>query len=302
MTIGISGSGKSTWAQKFALIQKNDHQENWVIIERDLIRQSICVEKNIPFSWKHWNWKWEKEVSKIALQEIINAIEEPSVHGFIISDTNLNIKRRQYLIDKIKQYGVDSIELKVFDISFENACVNDQHRCLSVGYSTIARQFEQFNQEFYGHDRYVPDPSLPRCFIFDIDGTLAHHYDQRSPYEYDQCDQDHPDEACTFIFKMMQAYQMYEKLDLIIVSGREDFVFQKTEQWLTEHECYYTHMYLRKTGDFRSDTIIKREIFDQYIRHQYYVMGVFDDRPTVCRMWRNLGLKVFQVANPYIEF
>jgi hypothetical protein len=29
---------------------------------------------------------------------------------------------------------------------------------------------------------------------------------------------------------------------------------------------------------------------------------VIDDRPKVCRMWRSLGLSVFQVGNPDYEF
>ena len=42
--------------------------------------------------------------------------------------------------------------------------------------------------------------------------------------------------------------------------------------------------------------MVKREIFDREIRDRYRVVGVFDDRKQVVRMWRALGLTVFQVA------
>lgn len=53
---------------------------------------------------------------------------------------------------------------------------------------------------------------------------------------------------------------------------------------------------MRPAGDSRKDAIVKREIFDQEIRDRWRVIGVFDDRQQVVRMWRALGLTVFQVA------
>jgi hypothetical protein len=53
---------------------------------------------------------------------------------------------------------------------------------------------------------------------------------------------------------------------------------------------------MREYGDQRKDSIVKAEIFDQEIRGRYHVVAVFDDRDQVVRMWRSLGLTVFQVA------
>ncbi len=51
---------------------------------------------------------------------------------------------------------------------------------------------------------------------------------------------------------------------------------------------------MRKTGDKRDDTIVKKELFDSF-KNDYYVEYVIDDRPKVVRMWRSLGLFTFQV-------
>lgn len=58
----------------------------------------------------------------------------------------------------------------------------------------------------------------------------------------------------------------------------------------------YDWLYMRPEGDVRKDTEIKREIFDNYIRDKYRVLFVLDDRNSVVKMWRDLGLKCLQVA------
>ena len=45
---------------------------------------------------------------------------------------------------------------------------------------------------------------------------------------------------------------------------------------------------MRKSGDNRKDTIIKKEIFNSEIRDKYYIDFVIDDRPCVIRMWKKL--------------
>jgi predicted kinase len=53
---------------------------------------------------------------------------------------------------------------------------------------------------------------------------------------------------------------------------------------------------MRKRGDMRKDTIVKKEIWDAHLAGRYNVLCAIDDRPSVCRMWRyELGLLVMQV-------
>ena len=46
---------------------------------------------------------------------------------------------------------------------------------------------------------------------------------------------------------------------------------------------------MRKEGDYRSDTIVKEEMYNQMLVDGYKPTMVFDDRPSVLRMWRELG-------------
>ena len=58
-----------------------------------------------------------------------------------------------------------------------------------------------------------------------------------------------------------------------------------------------THaFYLRKDKDYRKDTIVKAEMYDQMVADGYKPEMVFDDRPSVIRMWRELGLKTIDVG------
>lgn len=60
--------------------------------------------------------------------------------------------------------------------------------------------------------------------------------------------------------------------------------------------------YLRAEKDFRADTVVKREMYEQMLEDGYKPELVFDDRPSVLRMWREIdGLKVVDVGHG-VEF
>ena len=59
---------------------------------------------------------------------------------------------------------------------------------------------------------------------------------------------------------------------------------------------------MRSPNDTRKDFIIKKEIFFNYINDNYNVIATFDDRPQVCRMWHDIGLKVWATGNQLIDF
>ena len=52
---------------------------------------------------------------------------------------------------------------------------------------------------------------------------------------------------------------------------------------------------MRSTEDNRKDAVVKREIYDNWIKDKYNVLAVFDDRNQCVDMWRGLGLTCLQV-------
>ena len=138
-----------------------------------------------------------------------------------------------------------------------------------------------------------PPVNAPSVIVVDIDGTLAL-LNGRNPYDASTCINDLPNEP---VVNIVRSYQT-----VIYVSGREDKHFSQTALWLSKHDLPAGKLFMRKTGDMRKDYIVKRQIFDEHIKDNYKVLFVIDDRPQVIRMWRELGLFVFDVNQSGVEF
>lgn len=86
----------------------------------------------------------------------------------------------------------------------------------------------------------------------------------------------------------------------LVVTGRSDEIRKLTEDWLLNNGVFFDRLYMRKEGDYREDSIVKSEILDQikkdYNMDLHSIGGVFEDRDQVVKMYRDRGLRVFQVA------
>lgn len=132
------------------------------------------------------------------------------------------------------------------------------------------------------------------CVIFDLDGTFAFLGD-RSPYDASRAEGDEVNEAVLFVYEAIRGGK--PETAIIIVSGREDRWRAQTERWLARNGVTYDALYMRRAGDRRKDTVVKREIYERHIIGKYTVRVVFDDRDQVVRLWRDdLNLPCFQVA------
>ncbi len=299
VTRGISASGKSTWAYEFMIDQAKNNQ-SWYYLERDIIRTEMLLKKTdylvTELKWDLWNWKWEYEVTDIFNEKLNFVANSNNYDGLIIADTNLNVERFETLLKTLKSLNFD-VEVKEFSISFDEACKRDAQRKNGVGHSVIARQYEQW-LSFQEYRRYVPNTNLLPAILVDIDGTISHRVTNRSPFDWDRVDEDAVD---TSLETMLKCF-INANIPLIILSGRDEICRDKTSDWLSEYEIWYDLLLMRPQGDTRSDTIVKEELFWNNVADNYNVIGVFDDRPKIANMWRKIGVKVFQVGNPYINF
>lgn len=297
ITVGISASGKSTWTKDF-IRQRNLGGESWIEINRDSIRASIVAEKRgIPLEeaeenlWSYWSFtkKAEEEVTETQNNSI--KVARDVMLNVIISDTNLDSGQRMNLQTMLEDLGYE-VELKKFDITLEEAWKRDARRKNGVGHLIIYRQWRKL------HPALVPENRvLPKAVIFDVDGTLAC-MTGRTAYEWDKVGQDTVDP----IVKSLCNTLYDEGYVVIIMSGRDSVCRKHTEDWLKTHGINYSVLYMRAQDDMRKDTIVKEELYMSYVYGKYNVVRVVDDRPSVCRKWRDLGLNVIQVADPLIEF
>lgn len=131
------------------------------------------------------------------------------------------------------------------------------------------------------------------CIICDMDGTLAH-MNGRSPFDDKRSHQDMPNSPVVATVNGMRI--AYPELKIVIVSGRHEESRQATAEFLQDYSIEFDALFMREDGDYRGDDIIKEEIYKNNIEPEYDVFYVVDDRSRVITMWRELGLKVFQVA------
>ncbi|TDP29798.1 putative kinase [Nocardia ignorata] len=140
---------------------------------------------------------------------------------------------------------------------------------------------------------YVPNPVLPPAWIVDVDGTVAQKHPDRGIYDYTQVHRDIPIKHTIEVVR-----KLAEDSAIIVLSGRDSDCMTETADWLLNHGVTFTELHMRKAGDKRPDFRVKYEIFDEKIRNRFHVLGAFDDRLQVCRLWHRLGVPLLRLGVP----
>jgi len=151
-------------------------------------------------------------------------------------------------------------------------------------------------------------------YIFDMDGTisdsthrthlLADREDKhRWPKFHAAAGDDPPNEA---VLKML-CMLINAGHDVLIFTGRSDEVRADTLLWLKSFAGDYLDIFfdfeevliMRPEKDHREDTILKMDWYQNLLTEQdrKRLVAVFEDRTRMVKMWRELGVACFQVAN-----
>lgn len=286
ITVGISGSGKSTWARE--IVESSNGYT--VEVNRDNIRvQFYCDGQETLLS----TYKISKLKEKVVSEHQEFLVKDALYHGksVIVSDTNLSQKSRDKFKLIAQEYGVKYSE-EVFDVPLETCLRRNSKRIVKVPERVIETQYHRF-REFIGAKHWVDQPNLPKAVIFDIDGTLAEKAPERDIYDISKVSLDKPRKHVVELLNMYWT----KGYKIIICSGRDDSSYEDTYWWLQEHDINFNKLCMRVTGDKRIDAVVKEEIFWNDIFPYYNVQLVVDDRSQVVRQWRAMGLECFQVAN-----
>ena len=280
LTIGLSGSGKTFWAENFILAEKGWHNSN-----RDDLRFELYGKYDIKPNQENKVTEEQEKRIELALKE---------GKSIIVSDTNLNPKTQLRFKNLSEKFNIE-LEYKSFlDVSLEVCIERDLKRSRSVGKDVIMNQHIRYvRPNLYKHNI---NKEVIKAVIFDIDGTLAK-MNGRSPYNYTKVDTDILDESVKMIFDFFYR----KETPILFCSGRKASCYIETKVWLEKNlniqieEGTPFKLFMRNENDDRKDYIVKKEIFMKNIDQSYNVIAVFDDRSQVVNMWRDLGLKVFQV-------
>jgi hypothetical protein len=208
----------------------------------------------------------------------------------------------RYINEFIKKFGDYEIFFELVDTPLEECFKRNALRTRRVDESVIKEQFSNLKNlkrifdfktrypnlvENNLHDKQ--DCLLPRCFIFDIDGTLASMHN-RGPFDWKKVGNDRCKIEIAVIARALQ-----EDYKIIICTGRDGSCVEETKKWLHEWCIPFDELYIRKEGDCRTDYVVKEEMWKDIIK-KYYVIAMFDDRNQVVNHARKLGFTVLQVA------
>lgn len=290
ITIAPMGGGKSTWALEF--IKKNP---TYVIVSRDTIRFA-------NFGAAVVDYKAESIISKIIDEQV--KMFNKAGYNVIIDQTTLKMR---YVNDFINKYQpIADVSFKVFDVDLETCLRQNKMRIAEkiVPEPVVKEAYQSFlvmkdtNAVYQTYFKlthtngvYENTDNLPLAVGFDLDGTLAHMDGGRSPYQEELADQDRLDKA------VFATYQVYKKAGykIILCSGRQDTYRDVTERWLKANNIEFDLLVMRKGQDTRKDNIVKQELFFDNIYENYFLEMMFDDRDSVVKMWREIGVKCAQV-------
>ena len=87
------------------------------------------------------------------------------------------------------------------------------------------------------------------------------------------------------------------------MSGRPESCREDTISWLERYFDDVDCLYMRETGDPRSDKIVKEELFWKYLDPCWNIVAAIDDRPRITRVQKDIGISlVINVSKTYEEF
>lgn len=155
---------------------------------------------------------------------------------------------------------------------------------------TVENQIAKYFNEFAPYS--CQNSWLTPVIICDIDGTLAN-MGTRDPYDESTVLNDSPHQH---IVNLVKKYNTDNDYKLVVMSGRTDSCFDDTLTWLHKQGIYPDALLMRKTGDTRSDAVVKRELLETVEKTCGPVEFVLDDRNSVVEMWRKIGIPCLQVA------
>jgi predicted kinase len=281
---GLPASGKTTYAKE--LVDKKGYKR----INKDDLRLMI---DNSFFSKKN-------EEAILDARDLLVDMYLRKGYSVVVDDTNFEIKHTlrleeiAYCAELATNRKID-IESKFIDTPVYECIERDSKRDGQVGKKVI---LDMYNKYLYKPKEFNIDRKKDQCVIIDVDGTLAYKGD-RGYFDYNLVSLDIPN------IKLIEIINLLPKnVKRIIVSGRIDECKDVTEEWLRYNGVYYDEIYMRKTGDNRCDTFVKKEIYEENIKNRYEVLAVYDDRPKVIRMWKEQGLFVMDcnTEDPRIDF
>lgn len=284
---GIQGSGKSTFARKWA----SEDPEHRVRLNYDDLRNMLGTY-----------WVPSREGMLKDMEQAFLSRAYTKQYDIIIDNMNLNPKTIAYYEAWAKQFGYE-FEKVLFDTPVEECIRRDKARPNPIGEVVIKRTWNTYRNYIIQESikkmkekEMKQNPNLPHCILVDMDATLFLNTHGR-PFYGDELEPTDilKDEPIPGTIALVKAYQASGNL-VFGLSGREDTqgIRLNTEKQCANQGIYLDKLFLRPKCSRKKGDEQKKELFEKYIKGQFYVDFVLDDSSKVVKMYRDLGLTCLQ--------
>jgi hypothetical protein len=137
-------------------------------------------------------------------------------------------------------------------------------------------------------------------YIFDIDGTLSScshrlHLIHKEPKDWPGFFAAAVDDQPIWEVITVARALHDAKNTIVIMTGRPESSRLLTAQWLNKYRVPLGPLLMRAEGDHREDYVVKAELLGDPVFLGGKLGGIFEDRQQNVDMFREKGLKVFQV-------
>ena len=286
---GIQGSGKSTYARKWAL----EDPEHRVRFNNDDVRN---------MSGQYWVPEREKLITATKASFITFAL----INGYDVVIDNMNLNPKEYeWVEKVantlkKEKNLDiEIEFKNFFIPVEECIRRDALRPNPIGEKVIRETWNRYKHIIqtesvnnYIKNQLKQDSKKPKAIVLDMDSTLCFNTTGRPWYDEGAAEGMLNDIPNIPIVNLARTY-FDSDYHVIIITGRDVSLAKATEQWLKNNDVPYYEVLYRNKNDFRKSAEIKKELITDLLK-DYNVELIIDDAEPVVEMYREMGLTVLQ--------
>lgn len=279
---GLPASGKSTKAEEILR-----DSGNAIRLNKDLMRKMLHFDK-----WTGRNENLTRTAMRTLAREFL--LDGKTV---IIDDTNLNPGTMQSWKDLATQTLGTRIEIvDMTDVQVELCVMRDNERPESVGGTVIKNMALRYGLKTFSQGSVV---------LCDIDGTISdathrlHHVKvaegEKKDWKSFFAEMD-KDPVRDDVRKMLIDHYNKGK-NIIFMSARPDSYRDVTLKWLHDNNLSFAYtVIMRNSQDKRPDTDTKRDMLNSHFPDKGVIDTIIDDRPSVIRLWKEMGLNVVDVG------